>query len=493
MKNRLSLILFFLFAEAFVFSQQPYVLLDTKTDHSSSVEIIVISPDGKYMLSGDAAGFVFIWDLSSMQVIQKIRAHQRSVNSILFNTKGDKFVTSGDDGKVKVFALSSLNLLYTISAPYDRINFAVLTPDDKDVYFGGYAIQSSGLFTGLLKASLSNTANVKTIYSPNTLTTNYGITDGVLDFSNQYIMFSMGYGVMIWDYRMDNLVDALWTGFYVNNITSIKDWIYGWCDGRVIRWKWDGSQYKFNKSISVANTDGRGYSRIVFNSDKSLFLSGDESERVSIYNAESMTLQQVLLGHKDIVRSFQFWNNDSIIFTAGYDHAIKIWSIPKSEKDSLQTDINTNIDTIVDSPIIIDTLTQVKDNRPNVVFSDNNIPTDVGGRTVQKVGDFTVSQEEFEIEIWDNSVYDGDTISLNINGEWVLENYEVTKEKKRIKIKVLPNTNNYLILYAHNLGRISPNTAAIAVIEPNGSKRRLTITSDLEKCGALNFQYKPEN
>lgn len=74
----------------------------------------------------------------------------------------------------------------------------------------------------------------------------------------------------------------------------------------------------------------------------------------------------------------------------------------------------------------------------------------------------------------------------------MLEEYEVTKEKKRVKIKVLPNTNNYLILYAHNLGRIHPNTAAIAVIEPNGSKRRLTIASDLDKCGALNFQYMPD-
>lgn len=491
MRNRLlsTLLLFCLAIPAFL--QQPYVLLDTKTDHKHEVEIIVLAPDGKHMLSGDYGGYLFIWDLQSMQVIQKIRAHQKSINSILFNTRGDKFVTAGDDGKVKVFEFSSRNLLHTISAPYDRVNFGVLTPDDRHVYFGGYALQTSGQFTGLLKASLTNTSNVQTVYLPNSSTTNYGITDGILDYSNQYIMFSMGYGVMIWDYKSDKLIDALWTGFYVNNITSIKDWVYGWCDGKVIRWNWNGSQYKFNKTISAGSSDGRGYSRIVFNSNKSLFISGDDSERVNIYKSDNMSLQQVLLGHKDVVRSFLFWKNDSIIITAGYDRAIKIWSFPQPEKDTLITIIDPDTVQVFDVEVK-DTIQVVIENKPNVIYTENNIPTEVGDRKVQKVGDFIVKQEEFEIEIWDNSVYDGDTISLNINGVWVLEEYEVTKEKKRVKIKVLPNTNNYLILYAHNLGRIHPNTAAIAVIEPNGSKRRLTIASDLDKCGALNFQYMPD-
>ncbi|MCX7744928.1 MAG: hypothetical protein N2167_10240 [Flavobacteriales bacterium] len=485
-------------------AQQPYVLLDTKQEHKYPVEVIVIAPDQQTMLSGDGGGYVYYWDLNTMKVIAKIKAHSSTVNSILFNTKGDKFVTSGDDGKAKIYDFKTRTQLQSFTAPYDRVNFAVLTPDDQTLYFGGYALYSTHQFTGLLKAKVSNPMQVSTVYQPSGVSTTYGITDGILDYSQKYILFSMGYGVMLWDYKSDRLVDALWTGYYVNNITSLPNWIYGWCDGKIVRWKWNGTQYKFDRMITTANTNGRGYSRIVFNSDRSIFLSGDESRRVQIYKTETMSLQQVLAGHSDVVRTFQFWNNDSIILTGGYDGKIKIWGFPKPEKDTIETNIDPIIeeknDTISAVQEIIekkDTLTTVEiktqePEKPKVEYAENNIPLQVDGRKVEKQGDFVVSQLEFEIEVWDNSVYDGDIISLNINGNWVLENYEVTKTPHRIKIKILPNTNNYLILFAHNLGKIHPNTAAVAVIDPDGKRRRLTVKSDLGTCGALNFTYSPK-
>lgn len=480
-------------------AQQPYVLLDTNSDHKYPVEVIIIAPDNQTMLSGDGGGNVFFWDLSTMQVIAKIKAHTNTVNSILFNSKGDKFVTTGDDGKAKVYDFKTRTLLQSFSAPYDRINFGVLTPDDQTLYFGGYSLYSTNQFTGLLKAKMSSPTQVTTVYQPSGVSTNYGITDGILDYSQKYLMFSMGYGVMIWDFKTDRLVDALWTGYYVNNITSLPNSVYGWCDGKIVRWKWNGTQYKFERMITTANTNGRGYSRIVFNSDRSIFLTGDESRRMQIYKSETMSLQQVLAGHTDVVRTFQFWNQDSIILSGGYDGKIKIWGFPKPEKDSTETIIE-NKDTVITQKEIIevkDTATVVEientePEKPKVEYAENNIPLQVDGRKVEKQGEFSVSQLEFEIEVWDNSVYDGDIISLNINGAWVLENYEVTKTPHRIKIKILPNTNNYLILYAHNLGKIHPNTAAVAVIEPDGKRRRLTVKSDLTSCGALNFTYKPK-
>lgn len=487
-----------------IVAQQPYVLLDTKHDHKYPVEVMVIAPDNQTMLSGDGGGYVYYWDLKTMQVIAKIKAHSNTVNSILFNTKGDKFVTAGDDGKAKIYDFKNRTLLQSFTAPYDRVNFAVLTPDDQTLYFGGYALYSTYQFTGLLKAKVSSPTQVSTVYQPSGVSTNYGITDGILDYSEKYILFSMGYGVMIWDYKSDRLVDALWTGYYVNNITSLPNWVYGWCDGKIVRWKWNGTQYKFDRMITTANTNGKGYSRIVFNSDRSIFLSGDESRRVQVYKTETMSLQQVLAGHTDVVRTFQFWNNDSIILTGGYDGKIKTWGFPKPEKDTTETIAENNTEEKKDTVSTVQEIIEKKDTattveiktqepeKPKVEYTENNIPLQVDGRKVEKQGEFVVSQLEFEIEVWDNSVYDEDIISLNINGNWVLENYEVTKTPHRIKIKILPNTNNYLILFAHNLGKIHPNTAAVAVIEPDGKRRRLVIKSDLGVCGALNFTYSPK-
>jgi hypothetical protein len=129
---------------------------------------------------------------------------------------------------------------------------------------------------------------------------------------------------------------------------------------------------------------------------------------------------------------------------------------------------------------------------PDVIFTDGNIPVKIKERDVVLQNQLVVNATEFEIEIWDQSVPDGDSISLNLNGKWILENYEVVKNKLKLKVKISPkNPNNYLILYALNLGEISPNTAAVAVII-NGQEHRLTLKSDMKSSGALNFTYKPD-
>lgn len=141
---------------------------------------------------------------------------------------------------------------------------------------------------------------------------------------------------------------------------------------------------------------------------------------------------------------------------------------------------------------------EVKDTTPiipvveDVVFTDGNVPVTIKDRDVKLQSTITVSATEFEIQIWDQSMPDGDSISLNMNGKWLLENYEVVKAKLKLKVKINPKSpNNYLILYAHNLGEFSPNTAAVAVIV-NGKEYKLTLKSDLKMSGALNFTYAPE-
>ena len=128
----------------------------------------------------------------------------------------------------------------------------------------------------------------------------------------------------------------------------------------------------------------------------------------------------------------------------------------------------------------------------DVVFTNGNIPVTIKDREVKLQSTITVNVPEFDIEIWDKSVADGDSISLNLNGQWILENYEVVKTKLRLKVSINPHSpNNYLILYAHNLGEISPNTAAVSVLI-NGQEYKLTLTSDLKSSGALNFVYEPK-
>jgi hypothetical protein len=55
-------------------------------------------------------------------------------------------------------------------------------------------------------------------------------------------------------------------------------------------------------------------------------------------------------------------------------------------------------------------------------------------------------------------------------------------------LNLIENTNNYLVLFANNLGKTPPNTAAIQFFDGK-SERLFRLSSDLTTCSALNFLY----
>ncbi|OHX67555.1 hypothetical protein [Flammeovirga pacifica] len=98
-----------------------------------------------------------------------------------------------------------------------------------------------------------------------------------------------------------------------------------------------------------------------------------------------------------------------------------------------------------------------------------------------------ITSYEISLSVWDDKTVDGDVVSLFWNGEPVLQEYELTAKKKKLKIKYEPGKENVLILYAHNLGKEPPNTMAIA-IKAGKKKRQLSIRSTLGKSGGIRFK-----
>ncbi len=109
------------------------------------------------------------------------------------------------------------------------------------------------------------------------------------------------------------------------------------------------------------------------------------------------------------------------------------------------------------------------------------------GRDIVESGEIKLAKDEIVLEIWDNLIVDGDTISLQFNGEWLLEYHMVSKTVVKIPIKIDPTKNNLLVLHAHNLGSMPPNTAEVAYTDAAGKRQVLTIKSDFTTSGAIRF------
>lgn len=174
------------------------------------------------------------------------------------------------------------------------------------------------------------------------------------------------------------------------------------------------------------------------------------------------------------IDNFKFGN--SVCDTTSRDVVIQ-----PIKKDSLITHVVK--DTLVN---VIDTSSLVLVDKKYVPFGKRKC----NGRKYKVQQSIAVASEKVKIQVYDKNRVDGDIISIYLNGEVLVENFEVTKEKKEITLELRTGSNT-LVMYALNTGRIPPNTAAIAV-NNKGKYKIATLVSDFKTSGALELVYDPD-
>jgi|GEM_PF-626825 len=138
----------------------------------------------------------------------------------------------------------------------------------------------------------------------------------------------------------------------------------------------------------------------------------------------------------------------------------------------------------VEQPILHEETASAKPNEPakpdpvEIKSYENKTKRDVEVERVMEVKNKTV-----RIRVWDNGTVDGDILSLFLNGELIIKNYRVTRQKYEAIVK-LDKPTNFIILHAINVGSISPNTVAVSV-DDGFQEQVVIISSNLDKSGAI--------
>ncbi len=101
---------------------------------------------------------------------------------------------------------------------------------------------------------------------------------------------------------------------------------------------------------------------------------------------------------------------------------------------------------------------------------------------------FKVDSVDFEVELFDHRIEDGDLISINVNGEWVFENISLEKESKSLKLKADPGSEHYILIRADNEGWRPPNTIGVRYIS-NGVVKNFFLVRDLKAFQAIEIKY----
>ena len=132
----------------------------------------------------------------------------------------------------------------------------------------------------------------------------------------------------------------------------------------------------------------------------------------------------------------------------------------------------------------------LKHNKEDLKTDVNGTPKELLGRKIEIQKELEVFVSQVELQIWDDGAeIDGDSIKIFFNGEWIVTELGLTKEKQTITLNLNEKGKNYLIVYALNEGVHPPNTAAISFF--NGNKEvKFSVHSKMNESGAISFKFK---
>jgi len=448
-------------------------------DQESGISSMTVDANRTLLISGDVKGNLYLRDLSNGELKNKIPAHNARVNTLAFNSTGKLLISSTSDGEIKIFDFAKNQIIQSIYSPdYSGMRFVLFSIADGFIYFNGN--------NRLYKTRSDLTQKVEKIINENDT-----IYDAVITNDRSSLIYSTGNVLKVMNTRTDVIRQEFNAG------TSPLEKLCLLRDSLLVSWSKDGTisfwTYKFGQLMPTPSFwfKAGNPSAMNFSQDGKFMVSGNIGNWARIWNPFEREIEQELFGHQSTVTASEFGTDEKTLFTGSLDGSILIW---KKTEQPLLPDSTKVISNLKPSPPVIvpDEQSHVNTQQvhaPEVEMTEANIPKIINGRKVIQSETIEVSQSVLTIYVFDNSSIDGDTMSLFFNGEWLLDHYGVTKVKKAITLNFKPNTNNFLVLFANNLGKSPPNTAAI--LFSDGKRNRfIKLSSDLKTCSALNFMYK---
>jgi hypothetical protein len=109
------------------------------------------------------------------------------------------------------------------------------------------------------------------------------------------------------------------------------------------------------------------------------------------------------------------------------------------------------------------------------------LPKVIETRANPIIKQITTEETELTVELYDNGVIDGDTVSIYHNNQLVVSRAGISTKPVTVKLKVdKANPHHELVMVADNLGRIPPNTS-LMVITAGKKRYEIFISSSEQK------------
>jgi len=321
---------------AYKFKNHKWRCVYTLPGHSSFVNSLAISPDGKILASGSWDKTIKIWNLETGELISTLTGHSDRVNSVAISSDGQMLASGSSDETIKFWDLHSGELLCTFPGHSMEVNSVAISPNGLVIASSGGAdntIKLWNLRTGeLLRTLRGHSDNVNAVvFSPDGKILASGSSDAtskVWDVESGKLLRTLSglnVGVNSVAIGPDGKILASVSNDYTIKLRNLQT-------GSLLRILNSNSSREkgvtslgTNEAVHILqNYVSRGDS-VAISLDGLTLASGCNDNTIKIWNLLTGELLSTLKGHLGTVYSVAIAPLGNILVSGSADETIKIW------------------------------------------------------------------------------------------------------------------------------------------------------------------------
>ena len=289
-------------------------LISTFVGHQASVRRVVVTPDGRWAISGSNDSTLRIWDLVGKEEVRILKGHSNQVRAIAITPDGKQVVSGSNDRNLKLWDLSSGKEIRTFEGHADIVRAVAVTKD------GTRIISASG--DGTLKLwDLNSGREIYTLKGHSSRV----ITVAVTPDGTQIVSGSDDNTIKLWDLDsgIEQFTIACPSRVRSVVITADGNWLISASEGRRIQ-VWD-----LNNRHLVKTLDGNQglVSIVTLTLDGIQVISGSEDGTFKVWDLDSGVEVSNFIGHSEGVNSIAVLPNKQQIISASEDKTLRIWTL----------------------------------------------------------------------------------------------------------------------------------------------------------------------
>ncbi|NER05941.1 MAG: hypothetical protein F6K17_26815 [Okeania sp. SIO3C4] len=303
---------------------QVWRYLHTFTGHTGAVNALIITPDGQKLISASDDQTIKVWSLTTMQLLQDFSKGLTSVTQLLITPDG-KFIVSGSaGGTIKIWQLETGELVHTFSGVHENsITALAISPDSRTLVTAAmdkkikiWDFQTKQLIQTL---SATNSYIKAMVISP----------DG-----NRLITGSKGETIEYWELETGKTLNTLLNA-HTSSVNAIlvrpenQELITASSDQTIKIWNWKTRELKY--TLDAGQTPVLS---IAISQDGSILISGSEGGTAKLWDLETRELIYFLGGvHYSRINSVAISPDAQIGVTGSKAGNVKIWRKDKRLKN----------------------------------------------------------------------------------------------------------------------------------------------------------------